>query len=852
MSRRPAATRWQRLLALLGLLLVLTGAGSAIAQAAPRPAATKAATATPTATATPKPKGPPKKVVTNSGPNCSGLVGPGLKSCKSGWTEVCQPPNAQNVETCTWVNAGSGGSGADCSVLQGTPQTYCKQGETTGSGNTGWLGDLTGSCKSPPTPEEPTDGLMGWFVTKPASPPAFVDPSSADADQTIYQQYGYAGLSWDVYDLGCGGALIRDQNAGVDTWVADKTYTVSKFGVGLSNSLHTWATTDGALDPLDPLIAQASKAVGAAVYTPWITVSMLILGCVIIFGARRRDLPGTVTSIGWALLVITLATISLQQPLQTGHAADSIISSTVGQIDAQFNGTPGTTSPGTAEADMMTTSVLYQNWLRGELGDPSSATAKTYGMLLLDSQALSWAQSEQSPAVQAQIINAKEAEFMGVAAAIQKSDPDAYAHLTGHSASRMGASSAAFMSAAATTPFTDLGSLIVVLAELVIRLVVVFFPILALIGLHRRTSGVVRTGLNTIAAAIVNAPLFAVLGGLEILSVREIMGGTDTALPQWIQILLLAMITVVMWRISKPFRKLGAMVSPNRNFIGEGLEGISQTRNKILGAATSRFSPQNRMLRRIYRGTAAGGGAAGGAAAGAAGRPGPGAGPEALPLTWGAEEEPWEVPAGYTQPRPPGATATVPAPRGGRVLAGVGGATGPGAGQGLPEAAPEPLYESPFDQTGSGPAWSDDAASPAAPPESEGPAWPQEKAPPAPSSSAATSAPGGEQTVTRTVPQRPGGGGSDAPYFQPGATAGPAVVETSGYRGDDERPVYVAYRPPEQPAGGPPPAPPTTGTGTPPARPRPAGQPPSAPPPAPPGGYLPEAETGFGEGYPYE
>ena len=845
MSRRPAATRWQRLLALLGLLLLLTGAGSTIAQAAGPAAATTAATAT--ATPTPKPTGPPKKVVTNSGPNCSGLVGPGHKQCMSGWTEVCQPPNAQNIEYCQWVNSGSGGSGADCSVLQGTPQTYCKAGETGASGNTGWLGDLTGDCKSPPTPEEPTDGLMGWFTTKPNAPPPFVDPSSADADQTIYEQYGYAGLSWDVYDLGCGGALIRDQNAGVDTWVADKTYTVSKFGVGLSNSLHTWASTDGALAPLDPLIASASKAVGAAVYKPWITISMLILGCVIIFGARRRDLPGTVTSIGWALLVITLATISLNNPLQTGHMADSAISSTVGQIDAQFNGTPGTTSPGTAEADMMTTSVLYQNWLRGELGDPNSATAKTYGMLLLDSQALTWAQAEQPPAMQASIINAKEAEFMGVAAAIQKSDPDAYAHLTGHSASRMGASSGAFLATAATTPFTDLGSLIMVLAELVIRLVVVFFPILALIGLHRRTAGVVRSGLNTIAAAIINAPLFAVLGGLEILAVRLILGGTDTALPQWIQILLLAMITVVMWRISKPFRKLGAMVSPNRNFIGEGLEGISQTRSRIMGAAVGRFSPQNRMLRRMYRGATGGGGAGGGAAAGA-GRTGPGVGAESLPLTWGAQEEPWVVPAGYTQPRPPGPIgATIPAPRGSRPPA---GAVGGGEGQGVPEQAPEPLYESPFDQTSSGPAWSDDAASPTAPPESEGPAWPQEKPAPA-TGGTATGASDGEQTVTRTAPQRPDGGGGDTPYFQPGATDGIAVVETpDGYRWADEQPVYVAYQPPEStpPSAPRSPVPPTTGSA--PSRPGPAGPPPSAPPPAPP--YTPEMETGFGEGYPYE
>ena len=60
-----------------------------------------------------------------------------------------------------------------------------------------------GSCKSQPVPEAPGTGVAGYLEVKPSPLPATAQAFGPTATSTEFVQYGYAGLHWAMYDMGC-------------------------------------------------------------------------------------------------------------------------------------------------------------------------------------------------------------------------------------------------------------------------------------------------------------------------------------------------------------------------------------------------------------------------------------------------------------------------------------------------------------------------------------------------------------------------------------------------------------------------------------------------------------------------
>ena len=84
-------------------------------------------------------------------------------------------------------------------------------------------------CKDAPTAQLPGNGLTGFLDGKPDPLPAQGDPFAKNPTTSVYEQYGYAGLTWHTYDLGCGGDL-RDVNASTDTMIGNATLAFATWG----------------------------------------------------------------------------------------------------------------------------------------------------------------------------------------------------------------------------------------------------------------------------------------------------------------------------------------------------------------------------------------------------------------------------------------------------------------------------------------------------------------------------------------------------------------------------------------------------------------------------------------------
>src|SRR5690349_14497138 len=245
-------------------------------------------------------------------------------------------------------------------------------------------------CTESPTPDMPDEGLAAFFQKTPNPLPAQQDPFASGATSTIYEQYGYAGLRWHTYDLGCGPDAARNPDAVIGTALSNWINNIP-----ISMSALTASVTEVAFEPtflniFDPAIAHISGALHRSLFATWVPAFIALLGVGILLKARRSALATTAAAVGWALMVVLIATAIFRWPVASGQFADRTVTSTLGSVVNGIDGRHTDVKPAVAVASNVQESIFYKAWLTGTLGSTDSATAKKYGPELFKAQALTW------------------------------------------------------------------------------------------------------------------------------------------------------------------------------------------------------------------------------------------------------------------------------------------------------------------------------------------------------------------------------------------------------------------------------------------------------------------------------
>ncbi|AWN32601.1 hypothetical protein [Streptomyces sp. NEAU-S7GS2] len=501
-----------------------------------------------------------------------------------------------------------------CQLLDGLARKLC---EDRSSGNTD-PGGLTPSCKAAPPAALAGRGSASWAATPPRKAPAPLDPHKSEARSHIYEQYGLGdGLSWHTYDLKCQGmsSMITSAGADYETKLANGLLDMSKWWTGLAIGLQQEATGDGYLSKLNTVFGDATKAVAKAVYRPWIAISLLLLGLGIVYRARSKNMPDIVKSVAWALLVMAVTSVAFNYPQKAGQLADDALTKTVGQIQQGVAGDSGHgSSVATSQGNLLTNAIIYQAWAEGTFGDSQSKTAKKYGMQLLDAQSLTWAESRLPTKERNTVITAKGRTWESLASKIKDEDPDAYKYLTGEADGRMGTAVNAAFGAIPSNWYSVASSIVIICGRLILKMIVIFLPAIAPIAIHRQLGGTLRTLGKSGAAAVINAPLFVLAASVDTLLIQVLLRD-DSHIPSWFAIVLIWIITIMLWAISKPFRRLSSMVSPNQDWFNAGTGVLGKAKAGAVGAALgyAKGKMSARQIGRMVNGK--GGGRSGGAAA---------------------------------------------------------------------------------------------------------------------------------------------------------------------------------------------------------------------------------------------
>jgi hypothetical protein len=428
------------------------------------------------------------------------------------------------------------------------------------------FGDI--DCKSSPVAQTPGGGTAGFFTPTPDTIPADPEGGAWANDAPMYGNYGLAGLTFNTYDLGCGPDAAKDPGGVINTIIANMIFEVPKVGVAATVALSDIAYGPDFMSVFDPLLVDVTGGLADGVYTRWLPVALVVIGVMLLWGARKGRVSDLAAAVGWAVLVMVIMTAVLRWPTVAGSAADATAADTLGSINTGINGGEGDTDPINAAASSLSNSILYQQWKRGTFGNTDSPTVNRYAKDIYTSQALTWAEAkvvqDDPDGSGKDLLEAKADKWGDTADKIKDEDPDAYQYLTGHRGeTRVGAALISIVSAGCVLIFLLLSYLMMLAGFIIVRLAVVFSPVFAVLGVNYAARGAITGVVGVVAAAIINTIAFGTAAAVNVYMAKLLLkpGGPVAA---WFGLILMFVIAVLLLFALRPMTRLTRMVTPSK------------------------------------------------------------------------------------------------------------------------------------------------------------------------------------------------------------------------------------------------------------------------------------------------
>jgi len=431
-------------------------------------------------------------------------------------------------------------------------------------------------CKQAPNPERPGSGMVGAIDAT---------PLQAGEPNSVYAEVGYAGLVWHTYDLGCGPSGLRNPNAVIDTWTGNLLFDIGKVIVGATNGLHYALGDGGLLAPLNDLIVSGTVALYDSVYAPWFGLVAVLLAIVLFRSIWRGDLATVSKRAAWALAGIWLAAATYLTPLLYTQVLDGVLVDGSNQVRTGF-----LHEVGIAQRDALPTllheQIIYRNWLRGEFGSPDGPQAAQLGRDLVRAQAF----TKQEIAAGADdpksgVAERKKQEYK----TISDRTGSAYGYFQGIDGNRIGVGFLAALQAVMFGLFQLLAQAALLLAQVLLRVVILLGPIIGLIAIlhHDLLRGVGRA----VGAAVLNIIVLSALAALHTLVMVWVFDPVRN-ISVLAQMLLAGMITLVMLLVARPVRRMWQMTELAVGAVGGALPAappgvLARLRRRRPGAEAS-------------------------------------------------------------------------------------------------------------------------------------------------------------------------------------------------------------------------------------------------------------------------
>ncbi|HJQ46203.1 MAG TPA: magnesium transporter [Amycolatopsis sp.] len=414
------------------------------------------------------------------------------------------------------------------------------------------------ACGDAPNPERPGAGMVGAL-----------DPAEGQgAAGSAYSDYGYAGMVWDTYQTDCSPLSgISSPNSTIDTWAGNELFDIAKNLVGATNSLHYTVMQGGLLNPIYNAVKAGAEKVYNNIYGQLFGLAALLLAIMMFRNIWRGDLAAVSKRGLYALAAMWLAASSLAM-LRYFDPIDNAIVQTTTNIQAGFVDDTANVGVRHVLPTDLHNQVVYNNWLRGEFGAPDAPQAQQYGRPLLDAQAFTWAQLRNGDDANQSVVDGKKASYKQIATQLGP----ATGYFTGEDGSRTGAGFLALLQSLVYALFQLLAKASVLLAQVLIRLFALTAPLIGLVALVHHD--ILRRVAKVFGGVGFNLMVLAVLAGVHALLLQAIFAAGNS-LSMLTQMAMAGLVTVLLFLVGRPVRRLWQMVEMSVGMVGSQLPAPS-------------------------------------------------------------------------------------------------------------------------------------------------------------------------------------------------------------------------------------------------------------------------------------
>ncbi|WP_225730963.1 MULTISPECIES: hypothetical protein [unclassified Nocardia] len=429
-------------------------------------------------------------------------------------------------------------------------------------------------CKDVPMPEYPKAAFPAKLDSSSANRPA---PSGEHP--TGYQSYGWAGLRWYTYDLGCGSDLVRAPEAVADTKLGNTFLTTGKSMAAAAFWLDDQTKTGQAARKagIEPALAQFDKIVKSVshgmlgVYGIWLGVGLMAATAVMLWQALKANAAGVTKTAAVAAAGLALGALMVGAPAKAIEVADetfgSLITETQDQMfSVSFGDDGGGTLAGGANdpRNVLLDRIFLDDWRQGWFGANYDDSQNQLGPKLRESLAFSYIEQEQitaDPAVQDRLVQQKERIFRDEIVKPLESHNLSFYTFQGKDSGRSGIGFMAMIKLGLPSILWIGASILKLTALLAIRFAILFAPVWVPLAVAH--GGALMRVCRMLATAYLWGVAGAVIVALYLMALVQLYvtdnGSVDGSWRLWFMVLLSA----VCWFIMRPFKRISQTFTQN-------------------------------------------------------------------------------------------------------------------------------------------------------------------------------------------------------------------------------------------------------------------------------------------------
>jgi hypothetical protein len=418
-------------------------------------------------------------------------------------------------------------------------------------------------CKDVPTPEYPNSVMASEFDSSSKN-------RTPQESGTGYETYGWAGLSWHTYDLGCGNDLVNAPRAVADTSTGNLFLAIGKgFAAAafwLDDQTKTGHTAEAA--GIAPAMATFDKIVSSiadgmfGVYGMWLGIALTAVAAMILWNALKSNAAAVTRTVAIAGAALAIGALFVGAPQKAIQIADDTFGSIITDTQGQMLSVSGNDAD---PRNVLVDKIFLDDWRKGWFGTNFNDNELQLGPKLRDTLAFSYAEQLQitdDNEAASELADKKAKDFEDNIIKKLEGLNLSYNQFQGKDSGRTGTGFMAMIKLMMPSALWIGASILKLTALLAIRLAILFAPIwVPLAAIH---GGTLARVCRAIATAYMWGVVGAVVIALYLMALVKLYdtgnGIVDGTWRLWFMIIL----TAVCWMIMKPFKRMSQTITQNR------------------------------------------------------------------------------------------------------------------------------------------------------------------------------------------------------------------------------------------------------------------------------------------------